>query len=133
MPYGARRAWFDRGLACYHAGEFFEAHEMWEEIWRDERDGPMRQGLQGLIQVAAAMYKICEQRKPAPAARLLERALMRLRDCPPNFAGLHIDVLVRTAESARARLLTMAAEGATDFERDLVPKMLTMAERAPSA
>jgi len=133
VPHGARRAWFDRGLACYHAGEFFEAHEMWEEIWRDERDGQMRQGLQGLIQVAASMYKICEQKKPAPAARLLERALMRLRTCPSSFAGLRMDVLVRSAELAHARLLQLAQQHAVEFDRDLVPEMQPLLHRLPAS
>ena len=35
VPLAARGAWFDRGLAAYADGDYFEAHELWEELWRD--------------------------------------------------------------------------------------------------
>ena len=76
VPEAARSTWFERGLKAYQSGEYFDAHEFWEELWRDYPKGDDRQFLQGLIQVAAAMHKARAQGKPAPAARLLGRALM---------------------------------------------------------
>ena len=46
---------FERGLAHFNARQFFEAHEVWEEIWLTE-DEPERTFLQGLIQIAAAFH-----------------------------------------------------------------------------
>lgn len=109
VPEGARAAWFERGLVAYRAGEFFDAHEFWEELWRDEADAYQKQFLQGLIQVAAAMHKCVAQEKPAPAARLLERALLRLRQSSPNERGIDVLHLVRACETTRERLLAMDA------------------------
>jgi len=44
-----------RGAQYFNECEFFEAHEVWEEIWKEER-GPSRKFLQGLIQAAVALH-----------------------------------------------------------------------------
>lgn len=104
VPARARAAWFDRGLATYQSGEFFEAHELWEELWRDAPEGLDRQFLQGLIQVAAAMHKLTAHHKPKPAARLLGRAIDKLGDAPPGYRGIDTPRLLREARQAKASL-----------------------------
>ena len=49
----AVRGLFDRAVAHWNAGRYFEAHEDWETIWIDA-EGARREWLQGLIQFAAA-------------------------------------------------------------------------------
>jgi len=46
---------FDHGVAHFNAREFFEAHEVWEELWLGAA-GPEKTLLQGLIQIAAAFH-----------------------------------------------------------------------------
>jgi len=46
---------FDHGVAHFNAGEFFKAHEVWEELWLATA-GPEKTLLQGLIQIAAAFH-----------------------------------------------------------------------------
>jgi uncharacterized protein len=46
---------FERGLAEFNAERFFEAHEVWEELWLATEE-PEKTFLQGLIQVAAAFH-----------------------------------------------------------------------------
>ena len=128
VPAAARAAWFERGLAAYRAGEYFDAHELWEEIWRDEVDEYEKQFLQGLIQVAAAMHKTVEQRKPAPAARLLGRALLRLRRYVPRHGGLDVARLVLEAEKAQGVLAGMN-EGA--LMEELRPRLTTVPHPHP--
>jgi predicted metal-dependent hydrolase len=108
VPASARQAWFDRGLATYAAGEYFDAHEMWEELWRDAPRGFDRHFVQGLIQFAAAMHKIVEQQKPKPAARLLGRALDKVADAPANYRGIDVPRLVA---EGRAALSTLESTG----------------------
>ncbi len=54
LAVGDRLAAFDTGLAAYRAGEWFEAHELWEPAWMGTSDTAERDLLQGLIKVAAA-------------------------------------------------------------------------------
>jgi hypothetical protein len=49
---------FRRGVDLYHAGYLWEAHEAWEELWKQARDAAERDLLQGLIQTAAALIKV---------------------------------------------------------------------------
>jgi len=46
---------FKEGCVYFNAGDFFEAHESWEDLWH-EAQGPRHPYLQGLIQVAAALH-----------------------------------------------------------------------------
>ncbi len=67
---------FERGRTLFNAGRFFEAHEAWEELWREER-GDARRRLQGLIQIAAALHK-ARAGAAGPCARLLAAGLDKL-------------------------------------------------------
>jgi predicted metal-dependent hydrolase len=44
-----------QGIAYFNACEFFEAHEVWEELWKDYR-GDLRLFYKGLIQAAVALH-----------------------------------------------------------------------------
>jgi hypothetical protein len=110
VPYAAKGAWFTRGLDAYAGGAYFEAHELWEELWRDAPEGFDRQFLQGLIQVAAAMHKAIGQHKPKPATRLLERALMKLRPAPDGYMGLQVKRLIEESERTKIVLARLGQQ-----------------------
>lgn len=42
-----------RGIELFNAGEYWHAHEAWEEAWTPDRHGPDRGFYKGLIQLAA--------------------------------------------------------------------------------
>jgi uncharacterized protein len=48
------KAIFEEGCRLFNEGDYFEAHEVWEELW-NLADGPRHAYLQGLIQVAAGL------------------------------------------------------------------------------
>jgi uncharacterized protein len=85
-----------RGRAAFEEGRFFEAHELWEEVWR-ELEGEERRLVQGLIQIAAALHHRAQGR-PRPAARLVTKGLDKLSRCAPTLrTELDIDSLVAMA------------------------------------
>lgn len=67
---------FLQGLALLNAGEAFDAHEVWEELWL-ESGGARARFLQGMIQLAVAMHHWQAGRQPA-ARRLLDRGEAKL-------------------------------------------------------
>jgi len=71
---------FQNGRDAFNRGEFFEAHEHWEDVWR-EFPVAERAGLQGLIQIAAGLHHLRESR-PGPALKLLDKGLVKLRARP---------------------------------------------------
>ncbi len=44
-----------QGIEHFNACDFYESHEVWEELWTDYQ-GPSRKFYQGLIQVAVALH-----------------------------------------------------------------------------
>jgi predicted metal-dependent hydrolase len=90
------------GRVAFARGQFFAAHELWEEVWR-VTTGPARTWIQGLIQIAAGLHQLARGR-PGPAASLLRRALVRLADVPPGFAGIDMTAACAGAEQVAAAL-----------------------------
>ena len=44
-----------KGIAHFNNREYFDAHEIWEDLWHDEH-GEANQFIQGLIQFATALH-----------------------------------------------------------------------------
>jgi hypothetical protein len=80
------------GIDLFNHGYYWEAHEAWEDLWRDaERGSRRRLAFKGLILLAAAGVKIREGKRGA-AAKHAGRAAALLRS-----AAAHPDkVLART-------------------------------------
>jgi predicted metal-dependent hydrolase len=81
---------FARGARLFDAGEFFEAHEAWEERWRDATDKVERDFLQGLVQVAAAFHKLLVMKSAEAASRLLAKGLAKLDACPARVQEIDL-------------------------------------------
>lgn len=77
---------FQRGLELYHAGRFFEAHEVLEELWRAAK-GPQRLFLQALIHFAVGLHHAREGNF-AGAERQLRKGLRKLAGYLPQYDGV---------------------------------------------
>lgn len=86
------RECLSEGVALFNAGRWYQAHEIWEEAWKQE-SGARRVLLQGLIQVAAGCLKQAEGRAEG-ARTLFTRALERLEPLPSPCEGVDVGVLV---------------------------------------
>jgi uncharacterized protein len=82
---------FERGLAHFNAREFFEAHEVWEEVWLTE-DEPERTFLQGLIQIAAAFHHYRHGNSEG-AESLLAAGIVKITRFPHDYHGLAVEEL----------------------------------------
>jgi uncharacterized protein len=98
------------GRAAFNRGAYFEAHELWEEVW-NELTGAERVFVQGLIQVAAGLHHL-GQRRPRPAASLLGKGLEKIgRGVPAALAHLHTPALARAVSRLLAELAAGGAPG----------------------
>ena len=77
---------FHHGLDLFNRRDFFECHEVLEEIWTPSR-GPERLFLQALIHFAVGFYHHQRQNRPG-AERQLRKGLRKLQPYLPAFAGL---------------------------------------------
>lgn len=64
---------FDRAVAYFNAGRYYEAHEDWEDLWH-EAEGAHRLWLQGLIQYAAAFVHYSRGYYPRGFSVLMRQA-----------------------------------------------------------
>jgi uncharacterized protein len=102
MDTAEKREKFELGLAHFNSRRFFEAHEIWEEIWLVESE-PEKTFLQGLIQLAAA-YHHYSRGNPAGTESLLASGIVKLTRFPKDHHGLAIGKL-RAIAIEWARLL----------------------------
>ena len=96
MKHHEKHERFERGLAHFNAREFFEAHEVWEEIWLAE-DEPERTFLQGLIQIAAAFHHYRRGNSDG-AESLLAAGIVKLTRFPHDCHGLAVEDLRAAAK-----------------------------------
>ena len=77
------------GIALFNRGEFFDAHEVWEELWRDCAAAD-RRFYQALIQAAVAAYH-WNRGNAAGARRLYASGRKYMEPFRPSYRGLAID------------------------------------------
>jgi uncharacterized protein len=80
------------GLELFNDREFFDAHEALEDIWR-AAPGPEKKFLQGLIQVAVALYHHGNGNMIG-ARSVLRRGFRNLSRYPEGFGGIHLASLL---------------------------------------
>lgn len=101
QPVEPHREKFHDGIILFNSGEFFKAHEIWEEIWLDAAE-PERIFFQGLIQLAAAFHHYSRGNRSG-AQSLIATALAKLETFPGDYSGVNLTAL---CQSTRAFLDT---------------------------
>ena len=84
-------AWCE-GIELFDAGEYWHAHERWEEIWRAMGNGPDDDAeivLRGFIQLAAGLHLVHAGRLDG-ARHNLEKAARKLLLAPATFLGIEL-------------------------------------------
>lgn len=93
---------YQRGIRLFNAREFYDAHEVWEDVWR-ESEGLEKRFLQGLIQAAVAFHHHSTG-NVVGACSLMERGRKNLAACPQDFRGIRVAVLLESLGQWRAAL-----------------------------
>jgi uncharacterized protein len=48
----------EEGLLLFNKGKFYDAHEVWEDLWRETADPALKTCYQGLIQAAVGLHHL---------------------------------------------------------------------------
>src|SRR5262245_66433884 len=108
------------GVALFNDGDFFEAHEAWEELWM-ETTGPEKQFIRGLIQAAVGLCHFCNGNLRGAAKLYRSGREYMLRFGSP-YMGLDNEAFWASMEKCFAPVL---AEGAPERgitpDEDLIP------------
>ena len=97
MPHDPR---YLAGIACFNRGEYFDAHEVWEELWM-ECPAAERRFIQSLIQAAVALYH-WERGNAAGADRLFRSGRRYMEPYGPLYFGLDVAKFWQDVERAFA-------------------------------
>ncbi len=81
----------ERGIFFFNEARYFDAHEAWEDLWREDRTD-LRLFYQGLIQAAAGLHHLTRQ-NPEGARAQLSKSLQKLATFPPEAAGIDLNLL----------------------------------------
>jgi hypothetical protein len=87
----AEHALFLEGIRLFNSHQFFEAHEVWEDVWR-ESHGVKREFFQGLIQCAVALEHY-RRGNPRGVLSLSASYQKHFSHVPPNFMGVDVSRL----------------------------------------
>lgn len=95
---------YEEGVALFNRGEYFDAHEVWEELWMD-CPAADRRFYQALIQAAVAVYHFGRDNY-AGAARLFRSGRRYMEPYRPVHRGLDVDKFWSGMESHLAPALS---------------------------
>jgi len=92
----------EHGIALFNSGKFWEAHEAWEEIWKNHpEDG--RFFIQGLIQLAAAYHQLGKKVYRGVVIHL-KQAQERLKLFPSDFLGINVPPVLQVIDDSLAAI-----------------------------
>lgn len=94
------RSWDARYLAffdCFNRQQYYETHDVLEDLWLERRGTPEANFYKALIQLAGAFVHL-EKGRRGPAAALLRLAAEYLRNYPVGMGGLHLPAVLRLME-----------------------------------
>jgi uncharacterized protein len=91
------------GILLFNRGDFFEAHEVWEQLWLDGA-GAGRSFHQGLIQAAVGLCHFCNGNLRG-AAKLYRTSRAYMEPYAPRYLGLDVADFWRQMERCFAPVL----------------------------
>jgi predicted metal-dependent hydrolase len=113
-----------RGIALFNDHEFFEAHEVWEDVW-NAAYGIKHEFYQGMIQCAVALEHY--RRSNARGVLSLFKSYNRhFRDVPPQFMGLDVKQFLAQMHEALRPVLEASPvpqKGSIMLDHSRVPRI----------
>jgi len=111
-----------QGIEHFNVCDFFEAHEVWEDLWT-EYSGPARKFYQGLIQVAVCLHHFGNGNTRG-SKKLFYSSKGYLDEYRPFFLGLDVDKLLSQLEICVKEILESTDEfPKVEIVPDLIPEI----------
>lgn len=109
------------GIRLFNAREFFECHEVLEDLWRSASGEP-RAFYQGLIQLAVGFYHLMNGNYRGTTS-VLRRGMDMLRPYAPAYLGVEVDSLLSAVEACRAQIEALGERRIGEFASGLIPRI----------
>lgn len=105
----------------YNNGEYYECHEILEDIWRAEEDD-VRFLYQGILQIGVAFHHLRNDNWRG-ATGLLTGGIEKVSRYLPACMGVDTNRLVREAQACLDALHELGAENVGKFDWTMVPRI----------
>jgi hypothetical protein len=110
------------GVVLFNRGDFFEAHEVWEDLW-SEAAGDARKFYQGLIQAAVGLCHYCNGNLRG-AAKLYRTSRAYMEPCGDYFLGLDLRTFWRQMEQCFQPVLVNDPPRGLEPDPELFPEIV---------
>lgn len=111
-----------KGIAYFNACEFFEAHEVWEELWK-EYSGDLRLFYKGLIQAAVALHHFGNGNIRG-ARKVYRSSRGYLEQYRPTCLGLNLDKFLSQFDTCFADVAASQEEyPRIELNPELIPEI----------
>lgn len=110
-----------QGIEYFNHGAYFEAHEIWEEIWM-ESTKTQKIFYQALIQLAVALHHL-ESQNLKGALSLYPKTMEKLSQLPDLFTGLNIRELEKNIDNCFQNYITFKPGDNYQIQYDNIPKI----------
>tara|TARA_B100000003_G_scaffold205669_1_gene219696 strand:- start:819 stop:1181 length:363 start_codon:yes stop_codon:yes gene_type:complete len=110
---------FREGLNHYREGNYFDAHESWEELWSDYYLSD-RRFIQGLIQLSVSFVHL-ERDNLKGARSLLNKSIEKFEEYKGSQRGIDMTNLLNEIYQVRDSYDKLIS--VTNFDWDIVPKI----------
>lgn len=116
-------ATFEDAVALFNQRQFFECHEVLEDLWRPLPKGPEKWFLQGLLQVGVGFHHL-EQQNYTGAKNLLTSGIENLKITASNKKGyvapIDLAPLLLNSQAALGALLVLGPDRMDEFPEALI-------------
>jgi predicted metal-dependent hydrolase len=112
---------FLQGIEEFNRSFFFEAHDLWEEVWM-ETVGDHRLFYQGLIQSAVGFYHLSNGNLKGACSQF-GKALAKLELYLPEYHGIDTNSLVESLRTCRDDAVQMRDGERESFDEGKIPKI----------
>jgi hypothetical protein len=110
------------GIEHFNVCDFFESHEVWEELWTEYR-GDSRKFYQGLIQAAVGLYHFGNGNIRG-AKKLYVSTRAYLEPYRPRHLGLDVDTFIGEFERCFAEVAASTEEfPQIEINAELIPEI----------
>ena len=124
MPLDLERKLYLDGIHLFNTHEFFEAHEVWEDVWHGVY-GVKHEFYQGMIQAAVALEHY-RRSNPRGVLSLARSYPPKFRNVPPKFMGLEVPMFLRDMDRVLRPVTTANLtpdKGAIELDLSTTPKI----------
>jgi predicted metal-dependent hydrolase len=116
-----RKLYYD-GITLFNEHEFFDAHEVWEDIWH-MAFGTKFEFYQGMIQCAVALEHY-RRSNPRGVVSLFESYNRHFKDVPRMFMGLNVEEFLEQMKQTLSPVLKLEPlppKGEIELDASTVP------------